>query len=369
MRYRIFCCLLIWALWPLAPAQAQLIVSVPAHPAPYLSAATVSTVAGAAGSKGRTDGAGVVARFTYPMGIAAAPNGAFYLADEENMTVRRLLPTGEVGTVAGAATTKGSADGVGATARFYHPVGLAVAADGTLYVTDADNHTIRKISPDGTVSTLAGTVGRKGAADGPGSAAQFNLPHGVALDARGNVYVADTFNHTIRKIAPDGTVTTLAGAPGRKGSVDGPGPLARFFHPSALAIDAQGGLYVADNGNETIRKISPAGEVTTLAGTARHGGYTDGIAATARFRAPTGVAVDARGNVFVVDHLNALIRRITPTGDVTTLAGTVLHVGAEDGAGGSARFNGPSGIAIDARGTTLYVTDSANHTVRKIALE
>ena len=357
-----------WLMGPLAAAQAQLIVSVPAHPVPYVSTATVSTLAGEAGRKGSVDGLGAAARFDYPMGVAAGPNGTVYVADEGNMTIRCLVPSGMVTTLAGAAAAKGSANGPGAAARFYHPVGLAVAADGTVFVTDADNHAIRKIRPDGTVSTVAGTIGRKGSADGPGITAQFNLPHGVAVDASGALYVADTFNHTIRKIAPDGSVITLAGLAGHKGSADGAGPAARFFHPAAVAVDTHGILYVADNGNETIRKITPSGEVTTLAGAAHHGGYADGPGATARFRAPTGVAVDALGNLYVVDHLNALLRRITPAGNVTTLAGTVLHFGFENGSGSTARFNGPSGVAIDAS-NMLYLTDSANQTVRKIALE
>ena len=353
---------------PLAAAQAQLVVSVPAHPAPYSSVAKVITLAGVAGTKGFADGPGTTARFNYPMGVAVASNGTVYVADKENMTIRCLSSLGQATTLAGAPDAKGNAEGAGATARFHHPLGLAVAVDGTLYITDADNHTIRKITSDGNVSTVAGMPGRKGTADGSGSTAQFNLPHGVAVAANGTRYVADTFNHTLRKIAPDGSVTTLAGLAGHKGSADGAGAAARFFHPAAVAVDAQGNLYVADNGNETIRKISPAGEVTTLAGAARHGGYADGPGSTARFRSPIGVAVDACGNVYVADYLNALIRHITPVGDVTTLAGTVLHPGSDDGQGSAARFSGSSGLAVDAAGN-LYVTDSANHTIRKIALE
>jgi sugar lactone lactonase YvrE len=284
------------------------------------------------------------------------------------MTIRGLSPMGQVTTTAGASATKGSTDGPGPAARFYHPVGLAVAAGGSLYVADAENHTIRKITADGTVSTVAGTAGHKGTADGLGPAAQFNLPHGVAVDASGVLYVADTFNHAIRKITPTGHVTTLAGLAGHKGHADGTGAAARFFHPAAVAVDAQGALYVADNGNETIRKITPTGVVTTVAGSAGHGGYADGPSATARFRAPTGVAVDAGGNVYVVDHLNALIRKITPSGKVTTLAGSVLRFGPDDGIGAAARFRGPCGIAVDAGGT-LYVTDSGNNTIRKIVVK
>ncbi|MGY3088124.1 sugar lactone lactonase YvrE [Hymenobacter sp. UYAg731] len=368
MPYRSFVCLAAWLLLPLAQVQAQRIVFVPADTASYFSTATVSTLAGTAGSKGATDGLGPAARFAYPMGVVVAANGTLYIVDEENMTIRCLSPLGEATTLAGARATKGNADGLGSAARFYHPVGVAVAADGTLYVADGENHTIRKIMPDGTVSTAAGTAGRKGTADGPGPAARFNLPHGVAVNADGVLYVADTFNHTIRKITPAGHVTTLAGQPGHKGSADGPGATARFFHPAAVAVDAQGVLYVADNGNGTVRKITPAGVVTTLAGDAHHSGHADGPGTTARFRAPTGVAVDARGNVCVVDHLNALIRKIAPSGEVTTLAGSALRFGPNNGTGAAARFSGPGGIAVDASGT-LYVTDSGNNTIRRIMVK
>ncbi|MDB5267951.1 MAG: hypothetical protein JWP58_991 [Hymenobacter sp.] len=368
MHYRFLSFLATWLLSALAQVQAQRIVFVPADTASYSSTAAVTTLAGVAGRKGSADGSGPAARFAYPMGVAVTANGTLYVADEENMTIRRLSALGQVTTTAGASATKGSADGPGPAARFYHPAGLAVAADGTLYVADGENHTIRKIMPDGTVSTVAGTAGHKGATDGLGPLARFNLPHGVAVDASGVLYVADTFNHTIRKITPAGYVTTLAGQAGHKGSADGAGAMARFFHPAAVAVDAQGVLYVADNGNGTIRKITATGEVTTLAGDARHGGHADGPGATARFRAPTGVAVDARGNVYVVDHLNALIRKITPAGEVITLVGSALRFGPNDGIGAAARFNGPGGIAVDASGT-LYVTDSVNNTIRKITAE
>nr|WP_230679114.1 NHL repeat-containing protein [Hymenobacter properus] len=290
------------------------------------------------------------------MGLAIAADGTLYVVDEENQTIRKIAPTGTVSTLAGATGSKGSADGAALAARFFHPVGLALAADGALYVTDADNHTIRRVSPTGVVTTIAGTPSRKGSVDGRGPAAAFRRPHGVAVDANGTVFVADTENHTIRKITPEGSVTTLAGASGHKGSADGVGTAARFYHPAGLALDGAGNLYVADNGNHTIRKIAPDGTVSTLAGQAgRHGG-TDGPQSTARFLFPTGVAVDAIGNVYVADHLNATIRKISPTGEVSTLAGSVLRAGQEDGPGPAARFVGPFGIVVDASGG-LYVTD------------
>ncbi|UOQ97723.1 hypothetical protein MUN81_21150 [Hymenobacter sp. 5317J-9] len=327
----------------------------PVKEVPYSSRAVVSTLAGAPASKGSVDAVGAEARFAAPMGLAVAPDGTLFVADAENMTVRKITPAGAVTTVAGAAGNQGRADGPAASARFFHPVGLALDAGGNLYVADADNHTIRRISPAGEVSTLAGTAGVKGAVDGA-AAARFNLPHGVAADAAGNVYVADTDNHTIRKISPLGGVTTLAGAARQKGSTDGAGPSARFFHPAGVAVDAAGNVYVADNGNHTIRKITPDGAVSTLAGVARKHGAADGPGSSARFLFPTGLAVDNSGNVYVADHLNATIRNISPSGEVSTLAGSVLRAGHLDGPGPEARFSGPYGIAVDAGGT-LFITD------------
>ncbi|MCI1187805.1 hypothetical protein MON38_10270 [Hymenobacter sp. DH14] len=363
MRCRFLCQTALLGLFAIS-AQAQRILFVPAKPTPYESAATVTTLAGAADNrKGNADGPGSEALFAYPMGLALAADGTLYVVDDENMTVRKIMPTGVVTTVAGVAGSRGSADGLGAAARFYHPVGVAIDASGTLYVTDADNFTLRKISSTGTVTTLAGVAGAKGSADGPAAAARFNLPHGVAVDAAGTVYVADTENHTIRKITPAGSVTTLAGMARQKGSADGAGPAARFYHPVGVAVDAAGNVYVADNGNHAIRKVAPDGTVTTLAGQARHHGGTDGPGSAARFLFPTGVAIDGIGNVYVADHLNCTIRKISASGEVSTLAGMTLKIGHTDGPGPQARFVGPFGIAVDAEGR-LFVTDGT--TIRRI---
>ena len=297
------------------------------------------------------------------MGVALATDGSLYVTDADAHTIRRLASTGTMTNVAGTAGSKGSADGGPEVSRFFSPLGVAVDAQGAVYVADGENHTVRKITSAGTVSTIAGTAGIKGSTDGPGTAAQFNLPHGIALAPDGTLYVADTFNHTIRKISPAGEVTTLAGSAGQKGSADGVGAAARFYHPAGLAVDAQGSLYVADNGNQTIRKITAAGNVRTVAGTAGRKGAADGTGAAASFRFPTGLAVDAIGNLYVADFLNFTIRKISPTGEVTTLAGAELHSGHADGPGQVARFKGPVGIAADTQGV-LYVADGS--TIRLI---
>ncbi|SFQ49374.1 NHL repeat-containing protein [Hymenobacter arizonensis] len=324
---------------------------------------TVSTLAGAPKQAGSIDGVGPTARFKSPHGVVVGADGAVYVADTENHAIRRITAAGVVTTLAGALGQKGQADGLGATARFAHPEGLALDAQGNVYVADAGNHTLRKVTPAGLVSTVAGQAGRAGRVDGAAPQALFNAPHGLAVGADGTVYVADTYNHTIRRISPSGTVTTLAGSPGQKGAGEGPGAQARFFHPSGVAVDADGALYVADNGNQTVRKITPAGEVSTLAGAARKKGSADGLGPAARFRTPSGVAVDGQGHLYVADYVNSTIRHLTPDGQVSTLAGHPLGWGSQDGTGDAARFAFPFGVAVDARGR-LYVADTQNMLIR-----
>ncbi len=217
--------------------------------------------------------------------------------------------------LAGTPGTIGSADGTGAAARFNTANYVAInSATGTIYIGDSGNSTLRAMTPAGAVSTLAGTVGVFGFADGTGSAARFNFPGGLAIDAAGNLFLADWDNFLIRRITPAGVVTTLAGSPGAAGSTDGTGAAARFRNPNGLAADAAGNLYVADWGNHTIRRVTPAGVVTTLAGSPGFAGSADGAGAAARFANPTGMAVDSAGNVYVADQGNHTIRRITPAG-------------------------------------------------------
>ena len=317
------------------------------------SGSVVTTLAGSI--NGFADGIGAAAKFSYPYAVTMDASGNLLVADYYNHKIRKITPTGVVTTIAGS--TKGFADGTGTAAQFYFPTDLAVDASGNIYVVDQSNHKIRKISPTGAVTSFAGST--SGFADGTGSAAKFNYPSGVTVDASGNVYVGDEGNVKIRKITPAGEVTTLAGS--TVGFADGPGVTAKFQNPTGLAVDATGNVYVADGGNHKIRKITPAGDVTTLAGSTI--GYTDGTSMLAKFNNPTDVTLDASDNVYVADYSNYKIRKITPGGAVTTLAGSTA--GFADGTGIAAQFNYPSRVAVDASGT-IYVADPFNHLIRKI---
>ncbi len=341
------------------------------------AAGVVSTLAGTSGVLGSTDGSGANAQFRFcgalsithlhcsGGSLATDSTGNVYVADTFNNTIRTIAPAGVVTTLAGSAAVAGSADGIGAMARFNYPGGVATDGAGNIFVSDSGNDTIRKVTPTGTVSTLAGSTGVPGSADGVGAMARFNFPTGVATDSTGNVYVADTLNHTIRKITPAGVVTTLAGSAFVAGSADGIGAMARFNFPTGVATDSTGNVYVADTVNNTIRTITAAGVVTTLAGSAVIAGSADGIGAMARFNYPGGVATDSAGNVYVADTFNNTIRTITAAGVVTTLAGSAVVAGSADGIGATARFNDPTGVATDGAGN-IFVSDSGNDTIRKV---
>ena len=326
---------------------------------------TITTLAGYPG-QGSADGTGPAARFANPWGVATDTAGTLYVADTDNHTIRKVTVAGVVSTLAGTAGVSGSADGTNGTARFFQPQGLAVDGTGNIYIADTGNFTIRKVTPAGVVTTLAGLAGNAGTNDATGTSARFYEPEAVAVNAAGTlIYVADTWNHTIRQVLSAGVVTTFAGAPGSFGTNDGSGSSARFNQPQGIAVDAAGNVYVSDTGNETIRKISPAGAVTTLAGSAGNYGTNDGTGSAALFWEPQGLALDGAANIYLADSLNATIRKVTPAGVVTTLAGGAGNFGSADGTGATAHFWQPQSVAVDAS-TNVYVADSANGTIRKI---
>lgn len=280
----------------------------------------LSLLAGSPGATGSTDGALEAARFHTPNYLVTAPGGGLAIGDFGNSTIRRLLGS-EVSTLAGSPGVFGFADGTGSAARFAGNGGLAYDSAGHLYVSDWDNHVIRRITPDGTVTTFAGTPGVPGSDDGTGADARFRNPNGLTIDAAGNLYVADWGNHTIRKITPAGEVSTFAGAPGQPGSADGAGGAARFNTPGAVAIDGAGRLVVSDMVNHTIRQITPDGQVSTIAGQAGEAGLVDARGAAARLNTPAWISAASDGTVFFVEAAGDTVRRISPDGDVSTVAG------------------------------------------------
>jgi DNA-binding beta-propeller fold protein YncE len=335
------------------------------------SAGVVSTFAGTAGVPGSANGTGSGAFFNLPQGVAIDSTGNIYVADYKNSTIRKVTSAAVVTTIAGTAGVAGAADGAAAVTTLNSPLGVAVDGSGNVYVADTGNHTIRKVTSSGTVSTLAGIAGTSGKVNGAGTVATFNGPSGVAVDSSGNVYVADTYNHAIRMVTSAGVVTTFAGTLGVAGTADGAAASAGFNFPSGVAVDSAGNVYVADQGNNTIRKIS-AGIVSTVAGpvaTPYLTGRVDGPATTARFNHPTGLAVDSSGNVYVADYDNDLIRKVSAQGVVSTLAGAGGIAGSLDGTGSllfPSEFWRPTNLAMDSA-NNIYVSDTFNDSIRKIS--
>jgi len=267
--------------------------------------------------------------------------------------------TRQVSLVAGTGEA-GFIDGPGINAQFNSPFGIVLDPAGNLYVADSRNHRIRKITPAGIVSTFAGT-GVPGFVDGPGINAQFNSPKGIEIDNLGNLFVTDTGNHSVRKITPAGVVSTIAGT-GGSGFANGPGISSMFSSPFGIQIDGAGDLYIADNGNHRIRKITSAGIVSTAAGTGVSG-YMEGPVATAQLRGPTDVRVNSSGELFIVDQGNNRIRKLNSAGNISTFAGSGVN-GTVDGIGVAAQFALPYRIESDADGN-LYVSDISGQ-LRKI---
>lgn len=384
-----------------------------------IATGNVTTLAGSAGLTGASDGTGTQARFNGPSGITT-DGACLFVTDAGNSTIRKVvIATGIVTTLVGEAYFDGSSDGIGSDAQFNHPSGITT--DGTnLFISDTSNHTIRKVViATGLVTTISGSISSLGDADDTGSEARFNGPTGITTDGT-NLFITDTAHHTIRKVViATGVVTTFAGAPYySSGDSDGFGPEAGFNRPSGITTDGSN-LFIADTHNNTIRKIVIATRVvTTLAGSAGNWGLTDGIGNSARFNMPLGITTDGV-NLFVTDSNNLTIRKVViSTGAVTTLAGngnldfvngfyspsgittdginlyvtdysairkiemstgtvTILAgqtpilgsldiLGIIDGMGTIAKFNIPHGITTD--GTNLFVTDTGNHTVRKVEI-
>ena len=323
---------------------------------------------GTATSNAATLSVAAALQFASAVAVAADPAGNLFVSDSANHVIWKVSTSKQVTLLAGSAGVSGSADGQGASARFAYPGGLAVEAAGSLLVADTGNHTVRRVAADGTVTTLAGTPGVPGTADGSGVAARFNGPSGLVLDGTGGAFVSDTQNHTIRHLSATYQVTTLAGKAGSPGKVDAAGTAAQFNEPNGLALASDGTLFVADYGNSLIRAVSASGAVTTLAGQTATTGTADGTGTAAQFNLPVGLALDASRNLWVADTRNHTLRRIVPaTGAVTTVAGVGGTRGNVDSTTGtSASFNTPCALALTPSGA-LVVADTGNHLLRSVS--
>jgi len=335
------------------------------------SSGVITTVAGNGDINFGPDGiAATSLALSSPRGIAVDGAGNYFISDVGTNRVRKVAPDGVIETIAGQGTEGFGGDGGSATlAQLFVPAGLAVDVMGNLLIADSNNGRVRSVSPDGIITTVAGngSVGF-GGDGGPATAAEFSLPSGVALDGAGNLFVADTNNHQVRKITPAGIITIAAGDGTAGFFGDGEAAVfAQLFLPVALATDSGGNLFIVDSGNSRIRRVTPAGIITTFAGMGTPGFSGDGTeAVSAELKYPNGIAIDAAGNLFISDTGNNRIRRVTPAGIISTVAGDgTAGAGGDRGWAVSAQLDAPLGLAVDAAGN-LLIADSNNGRVRKI---
>lgn len=324
--------------------------------------ATITTIAGSVTATSLGDGGPATrARLSHPEQLAVDRKGNVYVADTRNARVRKVSPAGTITTVAGSGKLGPLGDGGPARAAGLYPSGVAVDGKGNLYITDNAHERVRRVTPDGMITTVAGTgrVGPDKGDGGPASSATLWNPHAVAIDRQGNLFIAGTSNQRVRKVRPDGTITTIAGT-GRRGfSGDGgPATSARLYNPYGVAVDDRGNVYIADWGNHRVRRVSPGGRITTIAGTGSPGYSGDGGPATAaRLHFPRGVAVDEHGNLYIADSQNFRVRMVSG-GTITTVAGTGKSGYSGDGGPpGTAQLEYPTGVAVDGKGN-LYIADA-----------
>lgn len=338
-----------------------------------LSTGGISTFAGT-GAAGYTGdgGAALAATFKNAEGVAAGPDGSIYVADTDNHVIRRIAPGGIITTVAGSGSPGWSGDGLSATAaRLQFPQDVAVAANGDLYIADTGNHSIRKVvAATGVITTVAGSGSPGSTGDGgPAPAAKLSSPRGIAVAANGDCYIADRGNNKVRRVsALTGLITTFAGTGTTGYSGDGGlAVAARLRSPEGVELASNGDVYIADTANHAVRRVAAlTGVITTVAGTGSAGYTGDGGAATAaRLNGPESVALSPSGDLYVADRGNHVIRRFTVGGAIATVAGTgVSGYSGDGGAATSAQLNAPAGVAVDSSGV-LYMADTANQRIRK----
>ncbi len=332
---------------------------------------TITTVAGNGTADYSGDGGpAALAALDEPCGVAVDFSGNLYIAAYHNNRIRKVSASGIITTVAGNGTVGFSGDGGrAASAQLYLPSGVALDASGNLYIADKGNNRIRKVSASGIITTVAGNgTGGYGGDGGPATSAQLSGPFAVTLDAAGNLYIADWTNQRIRRVSTSGVITTVAGnGAADYGGDGGPATSAPMYYPCGMAVDASGNLYFADNGNNRVRKVSTSGIITTVAGNGTGGYGGDGGAATAaQLWGPVGVALDSSGNLYIAEALNNVIRKVNASGIITTVVGNGTGGYSGDGsAAASAQLSEPYSIALDSAGN-LYIADVRNQRIRKV---
>lgn len=325
----------------------------------------VTTLNPGDGSPGYANGPLAGAKFNDPAGLVFDAQGNLFVADSRNHVIRKVAVNGTVSLLAGTVGEAGFANGNGAGVKFDTPFGVALAGDGSLLVADTGNHILRQVAMNGVVTTYAGLAGTPGNTNGTLAEARFRSPLGLKRDAAGNVWVADSGNHTIRRITSAGMVETVAGVPDAWGAVDGPAANAKFNGPVDVAVATDGRVFISDGFNHVIRCLGTNGMVTTVAGQAGAADWADGQGAQARFWNPAGLIFDHAGNLYVADSRNHVIRKVAMDGVVTTVSGAGRDAGQTDGVNRSGRYFNPYGLAFDAAGN-LVVSDSYNQTLRQV---
>ncbi|MBD2702914.1 SMP-30/gluconolactonase/LRE family protein [Spirosoma sp. BT702] len=311
------------------------------------------------------------ASLSYPYGVSTDHAGNLYLADRDNQRIRKVATSGIITTVAGNGSTGFSGDGGPATAAsMSYPTDVVADSLGNLYIADPNNQRIRKVNTLGVITTVAGTGSPNFGGDGgPATAATMAYPSGVAIDKLGNLFIADQGNNRIRKVNTSAIISTVAGNGTLGFSGDGgPAPNADLYYPIDVVVDKAGNLFIADQGNNRIRKVATSGVITTVAGNGTFGfGGDGGLATSANLANPTGVVVDGSGNLFIADQKNHRIRKVTPAGSITTVAGNgILGFSGDGGLAINASLDNPSGVAVDASGN-LFIIDTGNNRIRKVS--
>jgi hypothetical protein len=342
-----------------------LALTVVAHAAAGANAATnnIFTVAGTTGALSGDGGPATAATLFGPSGVAATADGGFLIADRLNHRIRRVSPAGTITTVAGTTSGLSGDGGPASAAQLSPPLAVAATADGGFLIAESNNNRIRRVSPAGTITTVAGTTSGLSGDGGPATAAQLDGPSGVAATADGGFLIADRGNQRIRQVSPAGIITTVAGTTAGLAGDGGPATAAQLSSPFGVAATADGGFLIADTANQRIRRVAPAGTITTVAGTTGGLAGDGGPATAARLSGPFGVAATADGGFLIADTNDSRIRRVSPAGTITTVAGSTRGLAGDGGPATAAQLNLPLGVAATADGGVL-IADSDNHRVR-----